>query len=68
VIGGKGDVVLIWGAAGGLGGYAAQFVRNGGGIAVGVVSSQEKAQAIRKLGCHAVISRGFHVYDSRPGS
>jgi crotonyl-CoA reductase len=53
----QGDVVLIWGAAGGLGGYAIQFVRNGGGIAVGVVSSQEKAQAVRKLGCHVVISR-----------
>ena len=39
----QGDVVLIWGAAGGLGAYAVQLVRNGGGIAVGVVSSPSKA-------------------------
>ncbi|MEU8540267.1 crotonyl-CoA carboxylase/reductase [Streptomyces sp. NPDC048717] len=53
----QGDVVLIWGAAGGLGAYASQFVRNGGGIAVGVVSSEEKAAQARSLGCHAVINR-----------
>ena len=35
----QGDVVLIWGATGGLGGYAVQYVLNGGGIPVGVVSS-----------------------------
>jgi crotonyl-CoA reductase len=53
----QGDVVLIWGAAGGLGGYAIQFVRNGGGIAVGVVSSPDKAEAIRRLGCDVIIDR-----------
>ncbi|WP_406205859.1 crotonyl-CoA carboxylase/reductase [Kitasatospora sp. NBC_01560] len=53
----QGDVVLIWGAAGGLGAYATQFVRNGGGIAVGVVGSEEKAAQARDLGCHAVINR-----------
>lgn len=53
----QGDVVLIWGAAGGLGAYATQFVRNGGGIAVGVVSSEEKARQALALGCHAVIDR-----------
>ncbi|GGS20381.1 crotonyl-CoA reductase [Streptomyces aureoverticillatus] len=53
----QGDVVLIWGATGGLGGYAVQFVRNGGGIPVGVVSSAEKADVLRKLGCEAVIDR-----------
>src|SRR3954447_17675734 len=47
----QGDVVLIWGAAGGLGGYAVQFVRNGGGVAVGVVGSDDKAAAVRRLGC-----------------
>ena len=35
----QGDVVLIWGATGGLGGYACQLVQNGGGIPIGVVSS-----------------------------
>ncbi|NGO06817.1 crotonyl-CoA carboxylase/reductase [Streptomyces sp. HC44] len=53
----QGDVVLIWGAAGGLGAYAVQLVRNGGGIAVGVVSSERKAEYARRLGCHHVINR-----------
>ncbi|MFE5583079.1 crotonyl-CoA carboxylase/reductase [Kitasatospora sp. NPDC056531] len=53
----QGDVVLIWGAAGGLGGYAIQFVKNGGGIAVGVVGSESKAEAARALGCDLVINR-----------
>ncbi|MEW2398840.1 crotonyl-CoA carboxylase/reductase [Streptomyces sp. NPDC046862] len=53
----QGDVVLIWGAAGGLGAYAIQFVRGGGGIAVGVVSSEEKAEYVRGLGCQVVINR-----------
>jgi crotonyl-CoA reductase len=53
----QGDVVLIWGAAGGLGAYAVQLVRNGGGIAVGVVSSEEKARMVRRLGCDVVINR-----------
>ena len=38
----QGDIVLIWGASGGLGGYACQYVLNGGGIPVAVVSSPEK--------------------------
>ncbi|SFW88469.1 crotonyl-CoA carboxylase/reductase [Amycolatopsis australiensis] len=53
----QGDVVLIWGAAGGLGAYAVQFVKNGGGIPVGVVSSGEKAEFVRRLGCDVVIDR-----------
>ncbi|MEO3752520.1 crotonyl-CoA carboxylase/reductase [Streptomyces sp. B6B3] len=53
----QGDVVLIWGAGGGLGGYAVQFVRNGGGIPVGVVGSADKAEVVRRLGCEIVIDR-----------
>jgi crotonyl-CoA reductase len=53
----QGDVVLIWGATGGLGGYATQLVLNGGGIPVGVVSSPERAAILRSLGCDAVIDR-----------
>ncbi|MFI6096926.1 crotonyl-CoA carboxylase/reductase [Lentzea sp. NPDC051213] len=53
----QGDVVLIWGAAGGLGGSAVQFVRNGGGIPIGVVSSERKAEALKALGCDIVINR-----------
>ena len=40
----QGDVVLIWGASGGLGSYATQFALNGGAIPVCVVSSPEKAE------------------------
>ncbi|MFE6055785.1 crotonyl-CoA carboxylase/reductase [Kitasatospora sp. NPDC056446] len=53
----QGDVVLVWGAAGGLGAYAVQFVRNGGGIPVAVVGSARKAEAVRRLGCEVVIDR-----------
>jgi crotonyl-CoA reductase len=53
----QGDVVLIWGAAGGLGGYAVQLVRNGGGIPVGMVSTPAKEELARQLGCAGVINR-----------
>jgi crotonyl-CoA reductase len=53
----QGDVVLIWGATGGLGAYATQLVRNGGGVAVGVVGSEKKAALARTLGCDVVINR-----------
>ena len=53
----QGDVVLIWGATGGIGAYAVQYVLNGGGIPVGVVSSPEKAKILHELGCNAVIDR-----------
>lgn len=53
----QGDVVLVWGAAGGLGTYAVQLVKNGGGIPVGVVSSPEKAAAVRSLGCDYIVDR-----------
>ncbi|HEX6475841.1 MAG TPA: crotonyl-CoA carboxylase/reductase [Acidimicrobiales bacterium] len=53
----QGDTVLIWGATGGLGGYAVQYVLNGGGIPVGVVSSSDKVKLLEDLGCEAVIDR-----------
>ncbi|WP_432133124.1 crotonyl-CoA carboxylase/reductase [Streptomyces sp. bgisy154] len=53
----QGDVVLVWGATGGLGAYAVQLVLNGGGIPVGVVNSAEKAEVLAALGCRAVINR-----------
>jgi crotonyl-CoA reductase len=53
----QGDAVFVWGATGGLGGYAIQYVLNGGGTPVGVVSSPEKAELLRELGCEAVIDR-----------
>lgn len=53
----QGDVVLVWGASGGLGGYAVQYVLNGGGTPVGVVSSASKVKLLEALGCEAVIDR-----------
>src|SRR5579862_1760418 len=58
----QGDVVLIWGATGGLGGYAIQYVLNGGGIPVGVVSSPAKGRILQDLGCAAVIDRSAGNY------
>src|SRR5262245_41697075 len=53
----QGDVVLVWGATGGIGGYAVQYVLNGGGTPIGVVSSPEKAALLNELGVEAVIDR-----------
>ena len=53
----QGDVVLIWGATGGLGGYAVQYCLNGGAIPVGIVSSQEKVDLLHEIGCEHVIDR-----------
>ena len=58
----QGDTVLVWGAAGGIGGYATQYVLNGGGIPVGIVSSPEKAALLNELGVEAVIDRKAEGY------
>ena len=58
----QGDVVFIWGAVGGIGGYATQLVLNGGGIPVGVVSSPDKIDLLRAMGCDAVIDRAAEGY------
>jgi crotonyl-CoA reductase len=53
----QGDNVLVWGASGGLGGYATQYALNGGATPVCVVSSEEKADLCRRLGAELVIDR-----------
>jgi crotonyl-CoA reductase len=53
----QGDRVLVWGASGGLGSFAVQYVLNGGGVPVGVVSSPEKVDLLHELGVDAVIDR-----------
>ena len=58
----QGDVVLIWGATGGIGGYAVQLVLEGGGIPVAVVSSPERAAVLHELGCEHVINRAAEDY------
>ncbi len=58
----QGDVVLVWGATGGIGGYAIQFVLNGGGTPIGVVSTPERAELLRKMGVKAIINRRAEGY------
>jgi crotonyl-CoA reductase len=58
----QGDVVLIWGASGGLGSYATQMALNGGAIPVCVVSSPDKADIVRSLGAEHVIDRSAEGY------
>jgi crotonyl-CoA reductase len=58
----QGDKVLIWGATGGIGGYAVQYVLNGGGTPIGVVSSPERAALLNEMGCEAVIDRAAEGY------
>ncbi|WP_019070820.1 crotonyl-CoA carboxylase/reductase [Streptomyces hokutonensis] len=53
----QGDIVLIWGATGGLGAFAVQMVKNAGGIPIGVVGSESRADVLRRLGCDVVINR-----------
>ena len=64
----QGDVVLIWGASGGLGSYATQMALNGGAIPVCVVSSPEKADIVpedgRRAG-HRPLRRGLPVLEGR---
>ncbi|MFX0591940.1 crotonyl-CoA carboxylase/reductase [Melissospora conviva] len=58
----QGDIVLIWGASGGLGSYATQMALNGGAIPVCVVSSPEKAELCRRMGAELVIDRAAEGY------
>ncbi len=53
----QGDNVLIWGASGGLGGFATQYALNGGATPVCVVSSDEKAEICRRMGAELIINR-----------
>ena len=52
-----GHNVLIWGAAGGLGVFAVQLCKAAGANAVGVVSSDEKGELIKKLGAVDYVNR-----------
>jgi crotonyl-CoA reductase len=58
----QGDNVLIWGASGGLGGFATQYALNGGATPVCVVSNEEKAQVVRSMGAELVINRSEENY------
>ena len=52
-----GDNVLVWGAAGGLGIFAVQLCCLYGANPIAVVSSEEKARLVRRLGADMVIDR-----------
>jgi crotonyl-CoA reductase len=58
----QGDVVLIWGASGGLGSYATQMALNGGAIPICVVSSPDKAELCHRMGAELVIDRRAEGY------
>ncbi|WP_432479603.1 crotonyl-CoA carboxylase/reductase [Nocardioides sp. GXQ0305] len=58
----QGDNVLIWGASGGLGGFATQYALNGGATPVCVVSNDEKAGICRSMGAELIINRSEEGY------
>jgi crotonyl-CoA carboxylase/reductase len=58
----RGDVVLIWGASGGLGSMAIQLVKAVGGIPVGVVSSDRKAEFCVRIGAKGCIDRKKYLH------
>jgi len=58
----QGQTVLVWGASGGIGAYACQYVLNGGGTPVGVVSSPERAELLHEMGVEHVIDRKAEGY------
>src|ERR1044071_8688804 len=53
----EGHRVLIWGGAGGLGGFATQLCRLSGADSLGVVSSAEKGELVKQLGAVDYVDR-----------
>jgi NADPH2:quinone reductase len=51
----KGDAVLLYAAAGGVGSLASQWANSLGATVIGVVSTEEKARQAKSLGCHHVV-------------
>jgi len=60
--------VLIWGAAGGLGVFATQLCAAAGAHCVGVVSSAEKGELVKRLGAVDYIDRAEFTGMMRTGS
>lgn len=52
-----GDLVLVWGATGGLGAFATQLAKAAGAHVVGIVSSPEKVRIAEANGCDLAIDR-----------
>ncbi|NBC31874.1 MAG: crotonyl-CoA carboxylase/reductase [Alphaproteobacteria bacterium] len=53
----KGDVVLVWGGAGGLGSMAIQMCRAVGAIPIAVISGEDKVDYCKSLGAKGCINR-----------
>lgn len=53
----EGDVVLVWGGAGGLGTMAIQLVKAMGGRSIAVVSSDAKGEYCKSLGATGYLNR-----------
>lgn len=62
-----GEIVLVWGASGGLGVFAIQLSLLAGAIPVCVVSSPEKADLCRSLGATLFVDRRNHDLASHEG-
>ncbi|HLH14813.1 MAG TPA: alcohol dehydrogenase catalytic domain-containing protein, partial [Solirubrobacteraceae bacterium] len=62
-----GHNVLIWGAAGGLGVFATQICKLAGAHCVGVVSSAEKGELVKRLGAVDYIDRAEFAGMMRKG-
>jgi crotonyl-CoA carboxylase/reductase len=63
-----GHKVLIWGAAGGLGVFAVQLCKAAGAECVGVVSSDEKGELVKRLGARDYINRSEFAGMMRTGN
>src|SRR3954464_7628482 len=62
-----GQKVLIWGAAGGLGGFAPQICKAARGEGGGVVNSDEKGELVKQLGAVGYINRSEYAGMMRRG-
>ncbi|GAC1322433.1 MAG: crotonyl-CoA carboxylase/reductase [Thermoleophilaceae bacterium] len=62
-----GHRVLIWGAAGGLGVFATQLCAATGAQAVGVVSSPDKGELVKRLGAVDYVDRNEYAGMMRKG-
>ncbi len=51
----KGDAVLLYAAAGGVGSLASQWAKSLGATVIGVVSTEEKARLARSQGCAHIV-------------
>lgn len=51
----KGDPILLYAAAGGVGSLASQWANHLGATVIGIVSTDEKAALARSQGCHHIV-------------